>query len=72
MHWLIYDLKHVVGAEGSPQWDGSSECAQGLFELMDMIISPDCPIPSQFSCYVMDARENRLIWSGSFEIEIIS
>ena len=56
-----------MDAEGSPQWDGSFERPQGLFELMDRIISPGCPIPSQVSCYVMDAREGRPLWNGSFD-----
>ena len=54
-----------MGAEGSPRWGGSFERPQGLFELMD--ISPGCPIPSQFFCYVMDAREGGPLWNGSFE-----
>ena len=43
------------------------ERPQGLFELMDRIISPGCPIPIKFSCYVMDACEGRPLWNGSFE-----
>ena len=38
-----------------------------MFKLMDRIISPGCPISSQFSCYVMDAREGRLLRNGSSE-----
>ena len=56
-----------MGAKGSPPWEGSFERPQGLFELMDRIISQGCPISSQFSCYVMDAREGCPVWNGSFE-----
>ena len=61
----MYDLKHVVGVNGSPRWDGSLERPQWVFELMDRIISPGCLILSQFSClqikHVTDAHEIRLL-----------